>query len=89
MQPTQRTYTNHLTGEVLRMYADSNTHQTTLINESTGNVCNTFYTCAFTGTDVKDENGKVYNLGAGEFIDTSKTKLTHKKFFIQKRFVKI
>ena len=88
MQPTQRTYTNILTSEVFRMYADNYTHATTLINENTGNECKTFYVCAFTGTDVKDDKGNVYNLGAGEFIDTSIVKLTHKKFFIQKRFVK-
>ena len=87
--PTQRTYTNHLTGEVFRMYADSYTHATTLINENTGKECKTFYVCAFTGTDVKDNKGKVYNLGSNEFIDTSNVRLTHKKFFIQKRFVKI
>jgi hypothetical protein len=89
-QPTQRTYRNAETGEYFRMYHHPSTGANKLINETTGREITMFYACAFTGTDVKLNTGEVFNLSSGEFVEqTANRKVTHKKFFIQKRFTKI
>ena len=90
-QPTQRTYYNKLTGELFRMYHNSDTGKSYLLNEYTGRkiTCN-YLICAFNGQTFKLNTGRIIELLAGEFYPLAKGEIcTHKKFTgIQKRFVK-
>lgn len=87
-QQTKRSYTEKQTGKSFDMYQNSDTHELKLVSKD-GEECKQFYCCAFTDCSVKTSDGQIIDLKQGEFIKTDKIKLTHKRFFIQKRFSKI
>ena len=89
MQPTQRTYTNILTGEVFRLHIDYYNKFSKLLSESNGEECKEYYASSVIEIELKDSKGKVYKLKQGEFLNTENIKLTHRKYFCDYRFKKI
>ncbi len=85
--PTQRKYAEFWSNEVYTMFQDSCTHEIKLISDKTGKEINAFYLSAFTTIEIRFWDKSQITLQPGQFIETSKLNpVTHKKFFMQKRF---
>lgn len=90
MRPTNRVYKNIDSEELFRLYKDDNTHELCLINERTGNCVKNFVLSAFTPVKYKLQDKSVVSINPGEFMIVDlKNKPTHRKFIVEKRFVKI
>lgn len=87
---TQRSYTEFLSKDNFDMYKDAYTHQLTLVNSKTNEICKKFACSAFTETTFKFLDKSEITVPIGSFIAlTDSNPITHKKFnSIQKRFVK-
>lgn len=83
-----RQYTNIKTGEIFNMIYDSISGHHILFNEK--REVKNFLASALTGTFYRLKDGSEIELKAGTFYEFNEnTKPTHKKFFFEKRFVKI
>lgn len=95
MIPTQRTFRDIETGEYFRLYEHPERHTFKLISDGSkkfapGTEVNGFYICAHCGVDIKINSQKIVNLDMGSFYNLKEgEKITHKKFFMQKRFSKV
>ena len=95
MNPTQRIFENVETGESFRLYTSCDASKYHLISEgnkkrSDGTEVNGFYLAPFTGASIKLNNGKVVNIGTGQFYHLKENeKVTHRKFTGFKKFTKV
>lgn len=96
MKKTARQYENIETGYIYSLYQDQTDNFHLIIDEdqgpeapAIGTECNGFYICAFTDTYIKINNTKVIKLPWGTFYNIKEgEEITHKKFFIEKKFRK-
>ena len=86
-----RRYKCKHTGEVYECRGKPHTDELKMINERIGEELKDFLTCAFTPLTYKFWNQETIKLDPGELInlDLCPGRRTHKKFSMQKRFIKI
>lgn len=88
--PTERTYQHVFTGDKFRLYESDKTGKTKLLNESTGEEPEAFYTSAFTGVTLRLKDKQEIYLKAGQFLPiNSSNPITHKKYIGFKKFTKL
>jgi len=89
MKPTQRTFINHDTREVFRLYNNDTTGKFCLISETTGQTSQNYYATAF-DVEIKLNTLRKIRLCGGEFYAPKQGEtITHKRIVGFKNFVKI
>jgi len=90
MRPTQRKYSEFWSNEIFTMYQDDCTHKICLISDKTGEKIKDFLCAAFTPIIYRFYDKSELTINIGQFVKKDKLNpVTHKRFFIQKRFTKI